>query len=266
MHLFDRLTHYSVHWWLDALDVLLIIFLVFQIYKFVKGTTVMRIFIGAIAIYSIWKLTQYLNMELLSEVLGQFIGVGVIALIVVFQQEIRKFLLLIASPKFYNRFWLIKWFFKFKKNQEPEENVMIKPLVSICERLSKSHTGALMVIGEEHDLSIYKSLGENINAELSANLLESIFHKESPMHDGAVLISDNRIISARCVLPLSDRKDLPARYGLRHRAAIGVTESSHTIAIVVSEENGSISVCNGGKLTNNVSLKRLATLISFQPE
>ena len=119
MTLVERLTNFtSIHWWLDVLDILLVLFLIYQLYKFVRGTAAIRIFIGAIAIYSIWKTTQLLKMELLSEILGQFIGVGVIALVVVFQQEIRKFLLLIASPKIYNRFWLTKWLFKLKRNQE----------------------------------------------------------------------------------------------------------------------------------------------------
>lgn len=205
-------------------------------------------------------------MELISEVLGQFIGVGVIALIVVFQQEIRKFLLLIASPKIYNRFLLTKWLFKFKKNHQEDNLSVYEPIVEACEILAKTKTGALIVITRDSGLDAFKALGENIDSQINDHLLVAIFQKESPLHDGAVLITDQRIASARCVLPLSDRPDLPSHFGLRHRAAIGVTENSTAAAIVVSEENGRISFCTGGRMKNNISLKRLRELLISLPE
>lgn len=260
----DRLTDFSsIHWWIDALDILLVLFLLFQLYKFVRGTAAIRIFVGAIGIYALWKTTQYLNMELLSDILGQFIGVGVIALIVVFQQEIRKFLLLIASPKIYNRFAVTKWMFKWRKNVEKMYDFNKAPILEVCQTLSDQKIGALIVISTEYDLDAYKSLGVPLDAELSSELLESIFHKESPLHDGAVIISSNRIVAARCVLPVSDRQDLPGHMGLRHRAAIGVTENSGAIAVVVSEQNGNISICKTGKLRDNLSLKKLSQLLNF---
>lgn len=266
MSLIDRLTDFTnIHWWLDVLDILIILFLVYQLYKFVRGTAAIRIFIGAVAIYTIWKMTEYLRMELLHELLGQFIGVGVIALIVVFQQEIRKFLLLIASPKIYNRFLLTKWLFKFKKNKEEQTDFEYEPIIKACEVLARNKVGALMIITTENDLEVYKSLGQNIDAELNHLLLISIFQKDSPLHDGAVLIENDRIVTARSVLPVTDRQDIPEHLGLRHRAAIGVTEHSSAIAVVVSEQNGSISICSGGKLKNNVSLKRLRELLRFEP-
>jgi uncharacterized protein (TIGR00159 family) len=200
-------------------------------------------------------------MELLTEILGQFIGVGFIALIVVFQQEIRKFLLLITSPKIYNKFWLTKWFYRIKTNSSQHNLEWKDPVLKVCERLSRNKTGALIIIADEHVLETYKTLGEELNSNVSADLLESIFHKESPLHDGAVIISDNRIAFARCVLPLSHRQDLPSSFGLRHRAAIGVTEHAEAVAIVVSEETGKLSYCKGGKLKNNLSLKRLSEML-----
>ena len=263
----ERLTEFkSLHWWLDVLDIVIVLFLVYQLYKFVRGTAAIRIFIGAVAIYSIWQLTEFLMMNLIHEILGQFIGVGVIALIVVFQQEIRKFLLLIASPKIYNRFLLTKWMFKLKKTTDHEYIPYREAVVRACENMARQKTGALIVLSKENDLDLYKSLGTTLNADVSAPLLESIFIKEGPLHDGAVLISGEKIIAARCVLPVSDRQDIPGTLGLRHRAAIGVTENSSAIAVVVSEQNGRISVCKGGKLTNNVSIKRLSELISFREE
>ncbi len=267
MSIFEQYPDFaSFHWWMEVIDVVLVLFLVYQLYKFVRGTAAIRIFLGAIAIYTIWKTTEFLQMELLHEILGQFIGVGVIALIVVFQQEIRKFLLLIASPKIYNRFWLTKWMFRFKRQNDEEDEIQKEPIINACERLSKNKTGALIVVSKEYDLDLYKSLGETIDSELNEHLLEAIFHKESPLHDGAVLIADNRIVAARCVLPVSDRQDIPPQLGLRHRAAVGITENSNAIAIVVSEQNGTISVCNGGKLKNDVSVGRLKRLINFLPQ
>ncbi|MEQ9064275.1 MAG: diadenylate cyclase CdaA [Vicingaceae bacterium] len=267
MSLLERYTDfYSVHWWLSVVDVLLVLFLVLQLYNFVKGTAAIRIFIGALVIYSIWQLTDYLEMDLLHEILGQFIGVGIIALIVVFQQEIRKFLLLIASPRMYNRFLLTKWLFKLKKKPEINDQKCKTAILNACEHMARQKTGALIVMTKENDLDMYKSLGTMINADLSSYLLESIFIKDGPLHDGAVLISEDKIIAARCVLPLSDRQNLPARFGMRHRAAVGITEQTNAIAIVVSEENGKISICRGGKLTNNLSIKRLGDLISFEQE
>lgn len=254
------------HFWMGVLDIALVLFLIFQVYKFVRGTVAIRIFFGAVAIYMLWKVFEYLEMELMGEILGQFIGVGMIALIVVFQQEIRKFLLLIATPKIYNRFVLTKWLFRMRRKAGGEGEIDKKPIVSACERLSKTKTGALIVITKELDMEKYRSLGESIDAELGAPLLVAIFNKESPLHDGAVMIYENRILAARCVLPITDRVDIPDHLGLRHRAAIGITEHSDAIAIVVSEENGRISVCNGGKFRHNVSAKRLEELINFLPE
>lgn len=263
---FEKLTDFnSPHWWFEVVDLAIVLFLLFQIFKFVRGTAAMRIFVGAVAIYIIYKTTQFFRMELMTEILGQFIGVGFITLIIVFQQEIRKFLLLIASPKIYNRFLFTKWLFRIKSKNENIENTMIDPIVSVCEKFSKNQTGALIIVSSNDDLEAYKTLGEILDSEIKATLLEAIFHKESPLHDGAVLIAGNRILAARCVLPISDRPDLPGELGLRHRAAIGVTENSGATAIVVSEQNGSISLCSGGKLKNNVSIKRLRFLLSSLP-
>lgn len=261
--LFDRLTDvHNIHWWLDVLDILVVGFLVYQLYKLVKGTAALRIFVGVLGIYSLWKLVEFLDMELLHDILGQFIGVGVIALIVVFQQEIRKFLLLIASPKFYNRFKLTKWMFKLKWQPEKDAALDLSIIVSASKSLAASRTGALMVIAGNSNLEMYKSLGDELDANLSIRMLEAIFQKESPLHDGAVIISGDKIVAARCVLPVSDSPEIPAQYGLRHRSAVGITEHSNATAIVVSEQNGQISVCKDGKMINNVKPDQLPDMIT----
>lgn len=254
----------SVYWWLDLLDITIVLFLVLQMFKFVRGTAAFRIFIGALVIFVFYKTTQRLHMNLISELLGQFIGVGFIALIVVFQQEIRKFLLLIASPKIYNRFLITKIFFRMQRDTLKLDERLVNPIANACRNLADQKTGALLVLARKYDLDVYKTQGVSIDAELSQHLLEAIFQKESPLHDGAVIISGKRILAASCVLPLSDRQDLPATLGLRHRAAIGVTENSDSLAIVVSEENGSIAVCTAGRFRDDIAPEELKDVIREQ--
>lgn len=245
------------------LDLILVLFLMYQLYKLVKGTAAIRIFLGALSIYALWQLVQFLGMGLLSDILGQFIGVGVIALIVVFQQEIRRFLLLIATPQFYNRFRFTKWLFKLKWQNDRVNPIDVDSIIKACTRLSESKTGALIVVSKYADLKYYHVSGDEVDAHLSSRLLEAIFNKESPLHDGAVIVSGDRIVAARCVLPVSEKPDIPADYGLRHRAALGITENSHALAIVVSEQTGDISFCKAGVFKTNIHPLELKTLVDF---
>ncbi len=247
--------------WLDAIDILLVAILLYQLYKLVKGTVAIRIFIGILSIYLIWKLVSALQMDLLSEILGQFIGVGVLALIIVFQQEIRRFLILVgtqgsfAGPTFLKK--LINWSGKEGDVQELNVNAIIKA----CFSMSKSRTGALIIVSMDSELRYQASSGETIDAALNAHLLESIFFKNSPLHDGAVIIFENKIHAARCILPLTENEEIPAQFGLRHRAAVGISENSTALAIIVSEETGSISTAQGGELKSNVSTEQLGLIL-----
>lgn len=233
--------------WLDVLDVLLVAFLIFQLYKLVKGTVAIRIFLGILAIYLLWKLVSAVQMELLSEILGQFIGVGVLALIIVFQQEIRRFLLLLGSQSPFGG-GIIKKVVNWSKQTTESDQTNISAIVRACQKMSKTKTGALIVISLGEDMSLFTNTGEKIDGLLSERLLSSIFFKNSPMHDGAVLIYQNKISRAACILPISESPELTDDLGLRHRAAVGITENSSSLAIVVSEENGQISIANGGKI------------------
>jgi uncharacterized protein (TIGR00159 family) len=239
--------------WLDVVDIFLVAVLLYQLYKLVKGTVAIRIFLGILAIYLLWKLVSALSMELLSEILGQFIGVGVLALIIVFQQEIRRFLLMVGSQSPFagagiiNK--IINWSKTAGEDQENDNNAISRA----CFNLSRNQMGALIVIATDTELKYHASTGDQIDAKLSAPLLESIFFKNSPLHDGGVIIYKNRIKAARCILPVSDNPDIPSSYGLRHRAAVGLTESSPALAIVVSEENGKISIAKDGKLKVDLS-------------
>jgi uncharacterized protein (TIGR00159 family) len=252
----------ELDWWLTVLDISLVILLMFQLYKLLKGTVAIRIFIGMASIYLFWKLLEALDMHYLGDILGQFIGVGVIALIVVFQQEIRKFLLLIATPRFYNRFKITRWVFsRFHWQQKKGDDLDVDTIVKACNNLSKGKIGALIVISNNADLSFYIPSGDKIDARMSTRLLEAIFQKQSPLHDGALIVVNNLIIAASCVLPVSENTDLPSYFGLRHRAAVGVTERTNAITVVVSEETGQIALCKSGKYKDRSPPKELKNVI-----
>lgn len=234
---------------LDLIDILLVAFLLYKLYELVKGTIAIRIFIGVISIYLIWLLVTALQMQLMSQIFRQFINVGVIALIIVFQQEIRRFLLAIGNSGFFqnigNNNGLWGW---LGKTDSKKIGTNIHALGEAIYTLSKSKTGALVVIEREADIQSIVDSGKKLNADVSAMLIESIFFKNSPLHDGALVIRGNKLSAASCTLPLSSKSSIPSGYGMRHRAAIGVTEESDAIAIVVSEETGEVAVSNDGQI------------------
>lgn len=244
---------------LDVIDIVLVAALLYALYNLVKGTVAIRIFIGIISFYLIWKLVKALDMKLLSEILGSFISVGVIALLIVFQQEIRKFLLLLGTPKFISKDKKRFFFWKVNINKASESN--FSAIIKSCENLSASYTGALIVIANKYELQEVIESGVYIDAAISEALIDNIFYKNNPLHDGAIIIKNNRIKAASCILPLSNRKDFPVDYGLRHRAGLGVTEQSDALAIIVSEQTGNIAFCKEGILKTNVSLDLLKKLL-----
>lgn len=200
-------------------------------------------------------------MHLLTEMLGGFVSVGFIALIVVFQQEIRRFLLLIGRNAFSqnNKAW---WSLIFGKADITKNNhLRVKPIVDACKSMKKSRTGALIVFAEYFDEQFYQNSGELIDSRISKRLLESIFQKHSPLHDGAVIISDNKIRCASCILPLSENNQLPPQFGLRHRAGIGISEISNATALIISEETGEIAYVRQGKVQTNISFAELEKIL-----
>ena len=225
---------------LDALDIIIAAFLLFQIYRLLKGTAAIRILLGMVAIYLLYRLVQLLEMRLLSEFLGSFMGAGLIILIIVFQQEIRKFLLVVGSATFTRRQRLRN----LLKIGAEDENAKadVDAIVSAMVELAETKTGALLVLKRKDPLGSFASSGSSINADLSKILLESIFFKNAPLHDGATIVEGHTIIASGAVLPLSERSELPARFGLRHRAAAGISERTDALAISVSEETGNIHV------------------------
>lgn len=242
---------------LDLLDVLLVAVLIYQAYQIIRGTIAIRIFLGIFTIYLFWKIVEALNMELLSEILGQFIGVGVILLIIVFQEELRKFLLLIGNTDFLSSRMISGNLFHFGSKEAIDHGISVKDIARASVNMARSKTGAIMVIGKTPELDFYLGSGEIMNARVSQSLIENIFFKNAPLHDGAVLIRDNMILAARCVLPVSDNKDLPPTMGMRHRAALGITEKTSAVALIVSEETGKISTVQGGKFKLNITPENL---------
>ena len=237
---------------IEIIDICLVAILIFQLYKLAKGTVAINIFIGLAAIYLLWKVVSAFNLQLLSEILGQFIGVGVIILAIVFQQELRRFLMLIGKGKVIRN----KGIFKFNFTVEHENHLNTLAIAHACDNMAKTKTGAIMVITQMDDLAVFAESGVNMNAKISTPMIESIFYKNSPLHDGAVIIRDNTIISARCILPVSNSEEIPKNLGIRHRAAVGITEESDAIAIIVSEETGGISYVKDGELfTKRTSLQ-----------
>lgn len=244
---------------LDILDILLVAILLYYLYKLIKGTGALNIFVGIIAIYIFWWLVRLFEMELLTEILGQFISVGVLALIVVFQPEIRKFLLILGTRSFINN--RTRWLMGKLWNFEQGSVLAINDIVNACEEFSNTRTGALIVITRENSLEALLETGEIIDAKISRQLIENIFYKNSPLHDGAMIITNNRVRAARCVLPVSESTHFPAYLGLRHRAAVGVTEQSDAFAIVVSEQTGRISWVKNGQMKRNLKSLELKEII-----
>ncbi|MDP2336092.1 MAG: diadenylate cyclase CdaA [Bacteroidota bacterium] len=243
---------------LDVIDILLVAFLLYQMYRIIKGTVAFSIFIGFFLVYVAWLVIKAMNMELLGTLMGQFIGVGVLALIVVFQQEIRRFLLLIGTKyQVSHSFGLEKLFASEKL--KPATNQQIKEIIRACDNLARSKTGALIVIPHNSELKEIIRSGEKINARISSALIETIFFKNTPLHDGALVILGNRIAAARCILPLTEQHDLDSSFGLRHRAALGISELTDALAIVISEERGNISLAINGELMHKISLIQLTT-------
>lgn len=239
---------------LDLLDIFFVAILLFTLYKLLKGTAAINIFVGIVAIFILWKITDALKMQLLSDILGAFISVGIIALIIIFQPEIRQFLLALGTPSFLGkygkRFAFISGWFDTSFETDTD------PVVVACQHMSNMKQGALIIITRQNELQQIVNTGVLVDAEISSPLVENIFFKNSPLHDGAMIITQNRIKSAGCVLPVSKKK-LPRYAGLRHRAAIGLTEISDAIAIIVSEETGFISYSTHGNIRHNIELATL---------
>ena len=241
----------------DIIDILLVAFLLYETYKLMKGTGAANIFIGILAFIVGWYLVvRVFKMELLGAILDRVISVGAIALIVIFQNEIRRFFSRIGSRQNWKFFSKIQHFFKPNNKKQPLTFPIMK-VVLACRNMARTKTGALIVIARNANLREYSESGEIIDADINTRLIENIFFKNSPLHDGALIIANERIESAAAILPVSQNPDIPRHVGLRHRSALGISEKTDAIAIIVSEETGTISIAMDDTLSLNITAEQL---------
>lgn len=246
----------------DAIDIFLVAIILYIAYNLVKGTSAINIFVGLAFIYFAYIVIKAFDLKLLSSILGKFVNVGVIVVMIVFQQEIRKFLLYIGSNEFLRN---VKWKNIFRLNFSSgvvnEIFLDIESVATACANMSATKTGALIIIQRKTDLKFFINTGDPIDSALSSRMLENIFYKNSPLHDGAVIVKDNRIVAARCVLPVTEKENFPAHYGMRHRAAVGITENTDALAISVSEQTGAMSLTVAGEINPQLSKEKLKFLL-----
>ncbi len=248
----------------DLIDVLLVAFFLYQTYKLMKSSGTLTIFNGIVSFIVVWILiSRVLEMRLMGAILDKFIGVGFVVLVILFQDEIRRFLLALGSHKGWN---FIGKLFSARRGVEEKEGQFVAPVVLACMNMARKKTGALIVIQQEMDLAIFEHTGEMFNADVNARLIENIFFKNSPLHDGAMIIADNRIRAAGCILPVAQNASLPKEMGLRHRSGLGMSLETDALVIIVSEERGKISVAHKGKISVNVAAEELQQILSGERE
>ena len=243
----------------NIIDITLVSILLYQVYKLMKGSVAIRIFLGFLSIYLLYLFVRAARMELLTMILGQFMGVGVIAAIILFAPEIRKFLMLIGRSTIFSNENILHELLFWRKKETEAFN--ITPIMEATKSMAATNTGALIVISGNSELKFYVESGDLIDAVVSKRLLISIFNKYSPLHDGAVIIHNGKIKAARCILPVTER-DVPAQFGLRHRAAIGMSEATEALVLVVSEETGQVSLSKNGSYLHNLSLQEVREIIN----
>jgi uncharacterized protein (TIGR00159 family) len=239
-------------------DIVLVCFLIYRVYKLIEGSTAVKISSGFLVVYLFYLIVKVLKLKLLEAILGKFIDIGPIIPIVLFQREIRHFLSSVGKGLVSGK-EIIANIIPWLANKKAE--IDVTPVVKAAQALGGSNTGALIVFTKDADLRYYEASGDLINAVVSARLLIAIFNKYSPLHDGAVIIHDNKIVAARCILPVTDNANIAAHFGLRHKAAVGLTEITDTLVLIISEESGQVSIARKGKMENNLSAQEIRSII-----
>jgi diadenylate cyclase len=239
--------------WVDLVDIGLVSVLLYQVYKLIRGSIAVNIFLGVLALYLIYLIVKAAQMELLATILGQFMGVGVLAMIILFQPEIRKFLLVIGGTEFRDNF--LKTLSNWRSEYNDESD--IHQVMEAAKTLKATKTGALIVFSRDSELKFYAETGEALDSEVTKGLILSIFNRYSPLHDGAIIIYKGRIKAARCVLPVSENDHLPPHFGMRHRAAVGMSEGTDTLVMAISEETGRLILARNGKFLKALKLKQV---------
>jgi uncharacterized protein (TIGR00159 family) len=244
----------------DAIDIVCVASLLYYIYRLMKASGSLNIFYGILVFILTWILvSQVLQMKLLGSIFDKLVSVGVIALIIIFQEEIRRFFLTLGSQR---RLSVITRFFvKRNKEEDEDDETLVLPIVMACDYMSKNLVGALIILEREMSLTDIIKSGEFVDAKINTELIKNIFFKNSPLHDGAMIIRHDRITAAGCILPVSHSLNIPKELGLRHRAALGITQQSDAIAIIVSEETGSISIAQRGEFKLRIATNELESYI-----
>lgn len=244
---------------IDIIDILLVAAMLYYFYRLMKESGSLNVFIGIFLFFFTWMVvSRLLQMRLMGSIMDQLMSVGTIALIVIFHDEVRNFFKRIGSNR---RIHFLTSYFA-RKNEDDKGKEMIMPIVMACVSMSQQKVGALIVIEKDDSLSEIASTGEVINANVGQRLIEAIFFKNAPLHDGAIVVRGNRIVAAQCILPVSHDLSIPKKLGLRHRSAMGVAEKTDALAIVVSEETGAISVAKDGKFMLGLDAHKLEEILS----
>ncbi|MBR5851623.1 MAG: diadenylate cyclase CdaA [Bacteroidaceae bacterium] len=245
----------------DIIDILLFALLLYYLYKLMKDSGSLNIFVGIMMFLFVWVLvSKILSMRLLGSVFDQMMNVGTIALVVIFREEIRNFFKSLGSRRYFK---YMSTLFS-RKDEKDVSEAYVMPVVKACMSMAQQKVGALIVIEQKVSLDDVIKTGEPINSDVSQRLIEAIFFKNAPLHDGAMVIRGGRIVAAQCLLPVSHDLNIPKRLGLRHRSAMGVSENSDAIAIIVSEETGNISIARNGKFSLNLDAHKLEQILSAQ--
>ena len=241
----------------DILDILMVALLIYVVFRWIRGSAAMNIFVAIILLFFLRVVVDVFNMKLMSAFLGTFIDLGVLALVIIFQPEIRHFLIRFGSNyRLTGKTWsFLNRIFGVKDDTLGHEAV--NEISEACRAMSEARTGALIVIPHKNSLEYIIETGDRIDANINRRLILNLFFKNSPLHDGAMIIGDDRIVAARCTLPITERTDVPPSFGMRHKAAIGLTEETDADVIVVSEETGGISFVREGELTHITNLNEL---------
>ena len=253
---FIKIDFLEIGFW-DIIDILLVGILFYKLYQLLRGSFAFTIFIGFLVIYLLSLIVHELGMGLLANLLNQFIGAGIILLAIVFQQELRRFLFYIGKGSGIGNDGLWRRILNRNINDKTQKSKSKEELLKAINNMANNKVGALLVFADESEKLYFANTGVALNAEISSKIVESIFAKNSPLHDGALIIANQRILAAGCILPVSENTDLPKRIGMRHRAAVGLTENLDAQVIVISEERGKISHAHNGQIKLNLTPKAL---------
>lgn len=245
----------------DIIDIFIVALLLFYIYRLMKESGTINIFYGIMAFIVVWALaSEIFDMKLIGTILDKFMSIGLLILVILFVDQIKRFLVELGSHRRWR--FLSKLFHHHKAELEADSRKWVMPIVYACMSMAKSKTGALIVIEQSVPLDNYEKTGDRIDAEINTRLIENIFFKNSPLHDGAMIVAGDRIAAAGCILPVSHDSDVPRSLGLRHRSALGIAQATDAVAIIVSEETGNISLAHRGRLSTKLSSTELEHRLS----